>query len=238
MTSYPTPDLVMMALLRLLFPDQGITTSLPALTVPDGKNAPKDNWGRSEWITITTVGGSVPNLPMRNAFLQVHVWSKGKKPNDQATWGRAGTLAQSIISTTTDWYTNLYVEMPYQGYFPVSISSFAAINDARRIERDPQGLAHYVFDAELAYSFLNNPQPLPSTDPIGGSDSVDVFDPLEFNFINPTMTWNVPHNLGRYPQVAIIDDSGNEVEGAVTHLSLNLLIVQFTNPMTGKVTVE
>ncbi len=45
----------------------------------------------------------------------------------------------------------------------------------------------------------------------------------------------VDHNLGKYPSLSIFDSAGDEVIGAVEHVSLNQLIVRFSAALTGKV---
>lgn len=46
----------------------------------------------------------------------------------------------------------------------------------------------------------------------------------------------VDHNLGKYPSIVIFDSAGDEVEGAVEHISLNQLILRFSSAFTGIVT--
>ena len=47
-------------------------------------------------------------------------------------------------------------------------------------------------------------------------------------------TWNVAHNMGKYPSVSIVDSSGDEVEGDVNYVSLNQLTISFTAAFSGK----
>lgn len=46
----------------------------------------------------------------------------------------------------------------------------------------------------------------------------------------------VTHNLNKYPAVTVQDSSGDEVEGKITHTSLNQLSVVFSAPFSGRVT--
>jgi len=41
------------------------------------------------------------------------------------------------------------------------------------------------------------------------------------------------HNLAKRPAVTVIETSGDEVEGKVTHLDINSLTIQFSAPVTG-----
>lgn len=47
-------------------------------------------------------------------------------------------------------------------------------------------------------------------------------------------TWNVAHNLGKFPSPVIIDSGGNEVEGCINHTDINNLIITFSAAFTGK----
>jgi hypothetical protein len=47
-------------------------------------------------------------------------------------------------------------------------------------------------------------------------------------------TWNITHNLNKYPSVSIVDASNAEVIGEVEHVNPNSLIVKFSAPFSGK----
>jgi len=47
-------------------------------------------------------------------------------------------------------------------------------------------------------------------------------------------TWNVTHNLNKYPSVSVVDSGGTTVEGEVTHTDENSVIIYFSAPFTGK----
>jgi hypothetical protein len=58
------------------------------------------------------------------------------------------------------------------------------------------------------------------------------------NFVYPftnESTVVVEHNLGKYPSTTVIDSADDEVEGRVTHDSINQLTLTFTASFTGKV---
>lgn len=48
-------------------------------------------------------------------------------------------------------------------------------------------------------------------------------------------TWNVLHNLGYYPNILIVDDNGNSIEGSVVFNSINLLTVSFGTSVSGTI---
>lgn len=47
-------------------------------------------------------------------------------------------------------------------------------------------------------------------------------------------TWTIPHGLGKYPSITVIDSAGDEVEGDVSYPSLNVAIVRFNGAFSGK----
>lgn len=51
----------------------------------------------------------------------------------------------------------------------------------------------------------------------------------------PNTVWDVNHNLGKYPSVSVMDESGILVSIAVTHISLNAVRLESAIPMTGRV---
>ena len=47
-------------------------------------------------------------------------------------------------------------------------------------------------------------------------------------------TWNVAHNLNKFPSVMVIDSSDNEVIGDITYTDNNNLVITFTAIFSGK----
>lgn len=63
----------------------------------------------------------------------------------------------------------------------------------------------------------------------GGSDK---------NFTQAFTSTNVvtvPHNLGKYPAVTVIDSAGDECEGDVDHIDINNLTVTFSADFSGTI---
>ncbi len=50
----------------------------------------------------------------------------------------------------------------------------------------------------------------------------------------PEAEWLIDHQLGRFPAVTLFDSTGAEVEGAVSHLSVNQCAVTFSAAFSGK----
>ena len=69
-------------------------------------------------------------------------------------------------------------------------------------------------------------------------DNLSIQDSYKFSHIhNQTVsssTWNITHNLNKYPSVSIVDSSNEEVIGEVEHTNANSLIVKFSAPFSGK----
>jgi hypothetical protein len=69
-------------------------------------------------------------------------------------------------------------------------------------------------------------------------DTLSIQETYKFSHIhNQTVsssTWNITHNLNKYPSVSIVDSSNEEVIGEVEHVNSNSLIVKFSAPFSGK----
>ena len=73
-------------------------------------------------------------------------------------------------------------------------------------------------------------------------DTLSIQDTYKFSHIhNQTVsssTWNITHNLNKYPSVSIVDSSNEEVIGEVEHINSNSLTVKFSAPFSGKAFVN
>ena len=58
---------------------------------------------------------------------------------------------------------------------------------------------------------------------------------FEYTQSVPAGDWYVTHNLGKYPNVEIIDSGGNAILADVNFVDLNTVHVTFAGMMTGKV---
>jgi hypothetical protein len=47
------------------------------------------------------------------------------------------------------------------------------------------------------------------------------------------MVWVIDHNLGKIPEVTVIDSAGTVVEGAVSHPSIYQSVVTFSSAFGG-----
>ena len=58
--------------------------------------------------------------------------------------------------------------------------------------------------------------------------------PFVFTQSVSSRTWEIEHNLEKYPSVSIVDSGGNQVMGDVTYNSDNKLTVNFSSAFSGK----
>jgi hypothetical protein len=69
-------------------------------------------------------------------------------------------------------------------------------------------------------------------------DTLSIQDSYKFSHIhNQTLsssTWNITHNLNKYPSVSVVDSSNEEVIGEVVYVNSNSLTVKFSAPFSGK----
>jgi len=69
-------------------------------------------------------------------------------------------------------------------------------------------------------------------------DNLSIQDSYKFSHIhNQTVsssTWNITHNLNKYPSVSVVDSSNEEVIGEVEYINSNSLTVKFSAPFSGK----
>ena len=61
-----------------------------------------------------------------------------------------------------------------------------------------------------------------------GSVGTTIFDQA-----SPASTWNIAHNLGRFPAVTVVDSSGREVDGEVLYTDANNVVLNFSAPFSG-----
>lgn len=65
------------------------------------------------------------------------------------------------------------------------------------------------------------------------SDSGGGVGAFHFVQASAASTWVVLHNLGFYPDVQVFDTNGDQVEGDVTHNSVDQLTIVFSAPFSG-----
>ena len=64
-----------------------------------------------------------------------------------------------------------------------------------------------------------------------GSESDKTF---EFTQLSPSTSWNITHNLLKYPSITVIDSANTVVVGEYTYIDNNNVILTFSAGFAGK----
>lgn len=68
----------------------------------------------------------------------------------------------------------------------------------------------------------------------GGSSGGGGYDKsYTFNQISPKEVWKIPHGLGKYPSVTVVDSGGNKVVGDIKYIDINNLEISFVGGFSG-----
>jgi len=59
-----------------------------------------------------------------------------------------------------------------------------------------------------------------------------------FSQSTPQSVWSITHTLNKYPSVTVIDSAGTQVEGTVTFIDTNTLIISFNAAFSGTATLN
>lgn len=67
----------------------------------------------------------------------------------------------------------------------------------------------------------------PPTNPTGSS---------YYEHLQPSAgtVWMIPHSLGKYPSVTLLDSANDEIEGDVSHVSKNVVVATFSAAVSGR----
>jgi hypothetical protein len=66
-----------------------------------------------------------------------------------------------------------------------------------------------------------------------GADGAPGGITYQFNQNSPSTSWAIPHNLGRFPSVTVVDSLGREVIGDVVFQDSNFITIDFNVPLSG-----
>lgn len=61
----------------------------------------------------------------------------------------------------------------------------------------------------------------------------NCYETLQFPFPVPLLEWVITHNLGKFPNVSLVDADGNVFAGEVLYVDENTITVSFTRPVSG-----
>jgi len=71
--------------------------------------------------------------------------------------------------------------------------------------------------------------------PQGPAGSIDVSDMSHIHLQSvPSNQWTIVHNLSFYPNITVVDSSGNVVEGSCSYQDANTIIITFSGGFSGK----
>ena len=102
----------------------------------------------------------------------------------------------------------------------------------------------------LLFGVYNNPSNIINTDITfyyyyGSFTDTDIRQLLAFGDLNyvqifndPESIWNINHNLGKRPSIHVYDFDNNELFGDVNFVNLNEMIITFSEPVNGIVTLN
>jgi hypothetical protein len=91
------------------------------------------------------------------------------------------------------------------------------------------GSPKLVLHKDLTGDDLHNPKAHAESHHSSGSD------PLEYVYTQevPSATWNIRHNLGKFPSVIVVDTAGSVVVGETKYISVNEIQLVFSSAFSG-----
>jgi hypothetical protein len=57
----------------------------------------------------------------------------------------------------------------------------------------------------------------------------------EFDFPTPLLVWTITHNLHRYPEALVLDDTGEEIIPDIEYTSIDVITITHGRPYSGRV---
>jgi hypothetical protein len=56
---------------------------------------------------------------------------------------------------------------------------------------------------------------------------------LSIEIAIPSASWEITHNMNKYPSVTVCDSAGTVVVGAISYVDSNSLVITFNSPFSG-----
>lgn len=112
-------------------------------------------------------------------------------------------------------------------------------------QNDPESFGHYTIDAYAVDSTNNQYYDL-TLSFLGGNGSVkidDFYDIVNFTLgdksftftqANPSTTWNIQHNLNKFPSVSVVNNNNVLMYGETAYIDKNNLTITFSAGFSGK----
>ncbi len=70
------------------------------------------------------------------------------------------------------------------------------------------------------------------------SNEKAILENIQYNFIHEQMvardTWNINHNMSKYPSVTVVDSANSVCVGDIEYLTSNSLVIRFVGGFAGK----
>lgn len=96
---------------------------------------------------------------------------------------------------------------------------------------------NYAYDKTVQSISISGPGDV-KTITLTRHDSTTISDTVTLAYVHDqqtaSATWNVTHNLNKFPAVQIVDTAGDEVIGQVHFNNSNSLTITFTSALSGK----
>lgn len=115
-----------------------------------------------------------------------------------------------------------------------------AIQEGRTLDGTPI-LAHVLVPEDAGPWWIGDIRVELADAPTGtGGTVIYVPGPAGSNYRHtqdtPAATWQIPHNLGYRPNIALALDDGRAIWGDIVHTSPTLAVIQFPTPIAGTAT--
>lgn len=108
-----------------------------------------------------------------------------------------------------------------------------------QVNISPQDIINwnYAYDKTVQSISISGPGDV-KTVTLTRQDSTTISDTVTLSYVHDqqtaSATWNVTHNLNKYPSVSIVDTAGDEVIGEVHFNNANSITITFTAAFSGK----
>lgn len=114
-------------------------------------------------------------------------------------------------------------------------SEYLAVSEVSSSLREPAnpeeipGVSATISITYSTYPLPDEYVPLPVPTPGGTSYAGGI------NYVRqtPAFEWVITHNLGYFPSVSMVNESGEVVDASVTHPSVNVTVITFNRPVSG-----
>ena len=156
------------------------------------------------------------------------------------TYGGASTAWSSI--------TNLYINVQMPATSPVALPYLQRMIGHDIVIQDVRSLGRYgVYTLTASTSVGSSVYDMELTYVTGSStiealqyysiqiDEVEGFD-SHFEFVQgvPAATWDITHNLDKFPSITVVDTANTTVMGSYEYITKDRVILSFSTPFAGK----